>query len=136
MREGINKFTQNLLRQAALERVRQLEKLSENINVIKKQLDILDTVDELILFANTSSEGMVEFVITDKVFKEPTPVRILENSVCRISAFNINDPESKKVMMRTIIVIDPLWSNNFIIYKGQYGLPDSTLREYETRTAS
>ena len=135
MREGINKFTQNLLRQAALERVRQLEKLSENLNVIKKQLDILDTVDELILFANTSSEGMIEFVVTDKVFKEPTPARVLENSVCRISAFNISDPESKKVMMRTIIVIDPLWSNNFTIYKGQYGLPDSMLKEYETKTS-
>ena len=66
-RDRINKFTENLLRLAALERVRQLELVTENMNVINKQLELLETINTLIMLANSSPAGQVEIVITTKV---------------------------------------------------------------------
>lgn len=128
MKNKLNSFTTNLLRLTVLERVHQLEKKDPGINVLKKQLELLNTIDEVILYANSAPHGQVEIVITDKNFKDKTTVqRILENSVCRISSFNLADPESKNTLMRTVIILNPKWSTNFNIYHCQYGFDDSHL---------
>ena len=41
----------------------------------------------------------------------------------------MKDPESKKVLFKTVIIIDPKWSNDFDIYQCQYGYDDSYLKK-------
>ena len=130
MRNKLNNASENLFRLAVLERIGQLEQKEKTSNILKKQREHLDVIDEVILYANSAPHGQIELVVTDKNFKDSESVeRLLINSVYKISSFNVGDPESKKTLMRTVIILDPKWSNDFEIYHCQYGFDDSYLKK-------
>ena len=130
MRNTLNKFTQNTIRLAALERVSQLERLTPDMHIIEKQVDLGEVASQIIIRANSLPGGEVTVVFTDKKFDNDTPIeRILLNSMTKISGFNVRDPESLKSPYRSMIIVDPEWSDNFEIYGSQYGLPLSFLQK-------
>lgn len=132
MRKKLNSFGENLLRLAFVERLRQLEKKEDNPNIIKKQLELDQIADELVMTINHCPKGLIEIVFTDKKFSSDTHVsRILLNSMAKVSSFNITDPEQESILFRTVIVIDPMWSDKFKIYQSEYGLPDGMLKTYK-----
>jgi hypothetical protein len=128
-RTRLNATAANTIRLMVLERVSQLESVTENLNVISKQRELLAVADEIILRANNAPKGLVEVVFTDKKPKKEWPIeRILLNSTVRVTAMNVDDPEEFHSLYRTIIVVDPQWSDNFDVYQSQYGLPVSHLK--------
>lgn len=127
----IKKEAANLLRHVALERISQLEEKSDNLNIVKKQNECLDLIDEVIFHANQAANGLVEIVVTDKQFSKDAPVeKILSNAIYTIGTFNVERPDLKGILMRTIIVIDPLWrSDKLQMFRCSLGLPTSMLTE-------
>lgn len=129
MRDKLNKFTENLIRLAALERAHQLEEMSHDISVLEKQEDLLQLADEIILRANKAPQGLVEIVFTDKRVRDGMkPDEIMRNLVCKISGFNVADPESIKSPFRTVIVVDSRWSDNLRVFQSELGLPNKFLK--------
>ena len=128
MRNKLSKFTENLIRLAALERVRQLEEISDNINVIDKQIEFTELADEIILRANKAPKGLIEVVFSSGKNKRDAKIEnILLNSEGKISGFNVNNITTVHSMFRTVIVVDHMWSSNLEIYQSEYGLDDSYL---------
>ena len=126
----LNSFTKNSLRLSVNERIHQLEKKTDNLNVIQKQLELSEMIEELIDYANTAPHGLVEVIFTDKVLPQSAGAdEIILASDGIISGFNVSNPESKRSLMRTVIVVDPSWSADFVIYKGNYNLPTNMLRK-------
>jgi hypothetical protein len=129
MRNKLSNLTENLIRLAALERVQQLEKKSDNLNVIDKSLELTRLADEIILRANKAPLGLVEVVFTKKQSaKKQSVEEILLHSDCRISGFNTSDPDNVSSLFRTVIIVDPKWSTDIKVYGCEYGLPTSFLR--------
>jgi len=130
MTNKLNSFTENTIRLVVLERIQQLEQLSSSVNVIKKQTELNQLANELIIRANTALPGLVEIVFTNReVSEEITLEEILLNSLCKISGFNVQNPKDLNSPFRTIIIVDPTWSTNFKLYGGQYGAPIFHMKE-------
>ena len=125
MKHKLRASTENLLRLAASERVRQLEKQDHNLNVVVKQLELLETVNEIILMANNSPKGLVEIVFTEKSNPEFSNEEVIRNSVESISSFNTADMDTR--LYRTVIIVDPLWSNDLKVLQAPYGSDNSYL---------
>ena len=51
-RNKLHEFTENSLRLTVLERVQQLERMSENLNVVKKQIELTKVINEIIILGN------------------------------------------------------------------------------------
>jgi hypothetical protein len=130
MKNRLRKETENLIRLNVLERMKQLEEKGQTKNILQKQLEMEDTMNMVLNYANNhASSGIVEIVFTDKKFKSDTSIsRILLNSIHKISGFNVYDPESRNTLFRTVIVIDPLWSDDIAVFESEYGMPDKFLR--------
>ena len=129
MRNKLSKFTENLIRLAALERVHQLEEIYDNLNVIDKQVELEEFADEIILRANKAPNGQIEVVFTNKqTVKGTKPETILLNSIGKVSGFNISNPGEYKSLFRTVIVVDPKWSSDLKVFQSEYGLPTSCLK--------
>ena len=128
MRNKLSKFTENLIRLAALERVHQLEEISDNINVIDKQIEFTEIADEIILRANKAPKGLIEVVFSNGRNKREAKIEdILLNSESKISGFNVSNPTEIRSMFRTVIIVDHMWSSNLEVYQSEYGLDDSYL---------
>lgn len=129
MRNKLSTFTENLIRLAALERVHQLEEISDNINVIDKQIEFTEIADQIILRANKAPRGLVEVIFSNKRTKRDAEIEnILLNSEGTISGFNVGNPASVHSLFRTVIVVDHMWSPNLEVYQSEYGLDDSYLK--------
>jgi len=127
---NINAQTQNLLMLHANEHVRQLEKKHSGMNILKKQIELRERMSDIIYLARTSVKGQVEFVFASTDYpKNTAPEKIMDESLMKVSTFNTLD--RKGIMMRTVIVIDPLWSDNYRAYQCQYGYSDLHLQPYE-----
>ena len=50
-------------------------------------------------------------------------------SAVSLDSYNLADPESKKTLFRTVIILDPEWSDDFDVYQCQLGYPDNLLRK-------
>lgn len=130
MKNQLNKHTENFLRLSVLERMRQLEKKDPDIDLIQRESEYLEMIDELILYANSAPHGQVEIVFMNKDFTSKAPIeKKLLHSRYKVSAFNVKDPESYNTLMRTVILIDPKWSCDFDVYHCQYGYGDSHLKK-------
>lgn len=125
MRNYLSNEMENTLRLMASERVLQLEKFTDNINVIDKQLSIKKTMTDIIMRANSAPNGLVEVIFLGRKLKKESPVeRILLHSKITVSGFNIQDPEEATSLFRTLIVVDPTWDTDKIeVYGTEYGLP-------------
>ena len=128
MRRKLSKQTENLIRLAALERVRQLEETSENLNVIDKQIELTEVADQIILRANKAPAGLVEVVFTNNNSRRKARIEDLLLTGDKICGFNIGDPTSIHSLFRTVIVVDKIWSDNLEVYQSEYGLADSYLK--------
>ena len=85
---------------------------------------------DIIYLARTSVKGQVEFVFASADYPKNTePEKIMDESLMKISTFNTIN--RKGIMMRTVIIIDPLWSDNYQAYQCQYGYSDLHLQPYE-----
>ena len=126
----IDALVQNTLMLMANEHVRQLEKQNPGINILRKQIDLRERMSEVIHLARNSPKGQVEIVFASKDYPKKTrPVEIMDESLLRYSFFNT--VERKGVMIRTVLVIDPLWSDNIAAFQCQYGYSDLHLQPYE-----
>lgn len=114
----------------ANEHARQLEKQNSGMNILRKQLDLRERMSEVILLARTSPKGQIDVVFASKDYPKKTrPEVITDESRLRFSFFNT--VERKGLMMRTVIVINPLWGDNIIAFQCQYGYTDLHLQTYE-----
>lgn len=129
MRNGLNSFTENLIRLTALERVHQLGETSDNENLLDKQLEITELVDQIILRANKAPAGIVEVVFGGRKTRKDADIEtLLQTTICKISGPNVFDFTALKSPFRTVIVVDHMWSPNLKVYQSEYGLADSYLR--------
>lgn len=129
MRSKLRNSTENLIRLAALERTQQLERISDNENVLDKQLDLMKTVNEIILRANKAPKGIVEIVfLKESAKREERPEKLLLSADNRISSFNVEKPSNVHSLFRTVIVVDKMWSSNIRVFQSEAGLPDSYLK--------
>ena len=128
MRNKLSKFTENLIRLAALERVHQLEEISDNINVIDKQIEFTEIADEIILRANKAPQGKVEIVFPNKRVKKEAKIEDILLNSDGISGYNVNNTTKIHSLFRTVIVVDHMWTSNLQVYQCEYGLDDSYLK--------
>jgi hypothetical protein len=126
----IDPKVQNTLMLIANEHVRQLEHINPKMSVVRKQQELRQIMAEVILLAKTAPKGQIEIIFAGKDYgKKTRPVQIMDEALQKFVFFNT--VERKGVMMRTVIVIDPLWSDNFKVFHCQYGFSDLNLKENE-----
>jgi len=125
MRNYLSNEMENTLRLMASERVLQLEGLTDNINVVDKQLSIKKTINEVIMRANSAPNGLVEVLFLGrKLKKEASISRVLLHSKVTVSGFNVQNAEEASSLFRTLIVVDPTWDvDKLEVYGAEYGLP-------------
>ena len=129
MRSKLRNSTENVIRLAALERTQQLERISDNENVIDKQLDIMRIANEIILRANKAPKGVIEVVfLKESAKREERPEKLMLMSDYKVATFNVEEPSKIHSLFRTVIVVDKMWSDNIRVFQSEYGLNDSYLK--------
>jgi len=129
MRSKLRNSTENVIRLAALERTQQLERISDNENVIDKQLDIMRIANEIILRANKAPKGVIEVVfLKESAKREERPEKLMLMSDYKVVTFNVEEPSKIHSLFRTVIVVDKMWSDNIRVFQSEYGLSDSYLK--------
>lgn len=125
----INPFAQNVINTLRQETMLQLATYGDpDLDILQKQLDLKDTLDKAVSLMKTSPKGEVSIALLKKHFsKNATALEMLMNSKVKISFYNTDDFSGH--LTKSIIFIDPMWSDNFRMFRCSIKLDDSYLKE-------
>lgn len=128
----VDPLASNTLMLIANEHVRQLEKQDPRLNVIRKQVEMRERMEEIIYLARTAPKGRIDVVFASQDYPPRTqPSKIIDEARQIVSFFNVSPSSRKGVMMRTVFVINVMWSDHIKAYQVQYGFSDLNLKPYE-----
>ena len=125
----INPFVLNILHSVRQETMLQIaERGDPDLDITQKQLQLKETMTQVILLAKSSPKGEVSIIISGKNFpKNASADMMLKNSKVKVSFFNTDNFEGH--LTRTYIFIDAMWSTNFRVFRCSMKLDDSYLIE-------
>jgi len=129
MRKQINPIVRNTLRLVAHEMQLQLEENNPDMDIIREQLRIKDSMETIIDIAENSPKGQIEIVFVNaKSSDQNNIVKVLKNSTMKISFFNTENRDS--AILRTVIVSKLMFSKkeNIKVYTSMYNASDNDLQ--------
>lgn len=122
-------FGKNLLHLVVHEHILHLEKNADlSLNVSQKALNMRETINKVITIANSSPNGEITVVFTNRVFgKKENPLELLINSTS-VSFFN-TEVDRDTYLTKTVIFVDNSFSENVKVFRCPYTTPLSYLKE-------
>jgi len=125
----INPFATNILKMLRQEMMIQLvEKGDPELDILNKQLQLKETIDDVINIAKNSPNGEVSVVFLNPgTTKRMTALELLRHNKIKVTFFNTTQLEG--YLTKTIIFVPFDWSNKFRIFRCSLNLTDEYLKE-------